>query len=219
MCSTLAIGSFLIAIVLSAIITALYMWSADEGFRNDAAPAVQSLGVSLTILVSGVLMRMVLARCVLHAKQHEADGNVLPMQRPICFAWFEAYMLILSIFEGVWIGAKRLVISFVHTTASLLRMDRPSYAEGHIVNDKVFRSYAAVLCLERDAEVSRRQAGATHFDSGVLAVKSNVRGRHTCLWCLVCLAAGGVPSLVYYIILTGTGGTLPGQAGGPGQVG
>ena len=76
-----------------------------------------------------------------------------------------------------------------------------------------------MLCLERDAEVSRRQAGATHFDSGVLAVKSNVRGRHTCLWCLVCLAAGGVPSLVYYIILTGTGGTLPGQAGRPGQVG
>ena len=55
--------------------------------------------------------------------------------------------------------AKRLVISFVHTTASLLRMDRPSYAEGNIVNDKVFRSYAAVLCLERDAEASRRQAG------------------------------------------------------------
>jgi len=44
------------------------------------------------------------------------------------------------------------------------------------VNDVVFRSYAAVLCLERDAEASRRQAGATHFESGVLAVESDESG-------------------------------------------
>jgi hypothetical protein len=42
-----------------------------------------------------------------------------------------------------------------------------------VVNDVVFRSYAAVLCLERDAEASRR--GATHL-SGVLAVESDVSG-------------------------------------------
>ena len=211
MCSSLAIGSFLIALVLSAIITALYTWSVDEGFRTAAAPAVESLGSTLAVLVSGVFARMVLARCLLHAKQREAGGNVLPMKRPICFAWFEVYFLFVGIFEGVWIGTKRLVIAFVHTTASLLRTDRPSYAEGHIVYDKVFRSYAAVLCLERDAEACRRQAGATHFDSGVLAVKSNVRGRHTCLWCLACLVAGSTPGLVYYMILTASGGTLPGQ--------
>jgi hypothetical protein len=43
-----------------------------------------------------------------------------------------------------------------------------------VVNDVVFRSYAAVLCLERDAEASRR--GATHFESGVLAVESDESG-------------------------------------------
>ena len=42
------------------------------------------------------------------------------------------------------------------------------------MNDVVFRSYAAVLCLERDAEASRR--GATHFESGVLAVESDESG-------------------------------------------
>jgi hypothetical protein len=42
-----------------------------------------------------------------------------------------------------------------------------------VVNDVVFRSYAAVLCLERDAVASRR--GATHL-SGVLAVESDVSG-------------------------------------------
>ena len=41
------------------------------------------------------------------------------------------------------------------------------------MNDVVFRLYAAVLCLERDAEASRR--GATHL-SGVLAVESDESG-------------------------------------------
>ena len=53
----------------------------------------------------------------------------------------------------------------------------------------VFCSYAAVLCLERDAEASRRQAGATHFESGVLAaLESDVSLKHTALWCWGCFA-------------------------------
>ena len=201
MCSSLACGSFLIALVASTLITALYTWSSDDSVRKAAAPAVRSIGYTLAVLVSGVLSRMILVRCLFHAKQHEGGGNVLPMQRPVCFAWFEAYQLVFAIVEGIWIGAKRLVIAFAHATASLLRTDRPSYAEGRIVHDKVFRSYAAVLCLERDAEASRRQAGATHFDSGVLAVKSNVSAKHTALWCLGWVAALSTPGLIYVIIV------------------
>ena len=94
-----------------------------------------------------------------------------------------------------------MVIAFAHATASLLRTDRPSYAEGRVVHDKVFRSYAAVLCLERDAEASRRQAGATHFDSGVVAVESNVSAKHTALWCLGWFAALVTPVLIYVIVV------------------
>ena len=45
------------------------------------------------------------------------------------------------------------------------------------MNDVVFRSYAAVLCLERDAVASRRG----HL-SGVLAVESDVSGLIVGLW-------------------------------------
>ena len=69
------------------------------------------------------------------------------------------------------------------------------------MNDVVFRSYAAVLCLERDAEASRRQAGATHFESGVLAVESDVSLKHTALWCLGYLAAGITPFIIYLVIV------------------
>ena len=122
------------------------------------------------------------------------------MRRPICFAWYEAFYLVVAIVEGIWIGAKRLVITFAHAVASLLRTDRPSYSEGRVANDVVFNSYAAVLCLERDAEVSRRQAGATHFESGLLAVESDVSLKHTALWCLGWLCALITPLLIYFVI-------------------
>ena len=92
MCSSLACGSFLIALVASTLITALYTWSSDDSVQKAAAPAVRSIGYTLAVLASGVLSRMVLVRCLFHAKQqHEGGGNVLPMQRPVSFAWFEAY--------------------------------------------------------------------------------------------------------------------------------
>jgi hypothetical protein len=57
-----------------------------------------------------------------------------------------------------------------------------------------------VLCLERDAEASRRQAGATHFESGVVAVESDVSLKHTALWCLGWLAALITPLFIYFVI-------------------
>ena len=123
------------------------------------------------------------------------------MRRPICFAWYEAVYLVYAIAEGIWIGAKRVVGTFAHAVASLLRTDRPSHPEMRVMNDVVFRSYAAVLCLERDAEASRRQAGATHFESGVLAVESDVSLKHTALWCLGYLAASFTPFIIYWVIV------------------
>jgi hypothetical protein len=75
----------------------------------------------------------------------------------------------------------------------------------------VFRSYAAVLCLERDAEASRRQAGATHFESGVVAVESDVSLKHTALWCLGYLAAGFTPFIIYVLIVVLAGGDSEGE--------
>ena len=124
------------------------------------------------------------------------------MRRPICFAWYEAVYLVYAIVEGIWIGAKRLVGTFAHAVASLLRTDRPSYSEGRVANDVVFGSYAAVLCLERDAEASRRQAGATHFESGVLAVESDVSLKHSALWCLGWLAALIAPFLIFLLMVS-----------------
>ena len=144
------------------------------------------------------------------------------MRRPICFAWYEAVYLVYAIFEGFWIGAKRLVITFAQAIASLLRTDRPSYSEGRIVNDVVFRSYAAVLCLERDAEASRRQAGATHFESGVVAVESDVSLKHSALWCLGWLCALITPLFIYFVIVElvcGDGGCSGGGDGGGGEGG
>ena len=69
------------------------------------------------------------------------------------------------------------------------------------MNDVVFRSYAAVLCLERDAEASRRQAGATHFESDVVAVESDVSLKHTALWCLGWLCAWITPPIIYFVIV------------------
>ena len=123
------------------------------------------------------------------------------MRRPICFAWYEANYLVFAIGDGIWFGASRLVNTFAQAIASLLRMDRPSFSEGRVVHDVVFRSYAAVLCLERDAEASRRQAGATHFESGVLAVESDVSLKHTALWCLGYVAAGFTPFIIYLVIV------------------
>jgi hypothetical protein len=142
------------------------------------------------------------------------------MRRPICFAWYEAVYLFVAIAESIWIGAKRLVITFAHAVASLLRTDRPSYSEGRVANDVVFRSYAAVLCLERDAEASRRQAGATHFESGVVAVESDVSLKHTALWYLGWLCALITPSIIYYVIVVCSfGGCSGGGDGGGGEGG
>ena len=123
------------------------------------------------------------------------------MRRPICFAWYEAVYLVYTIAEGIWIGARRVVGTFTQAITSLLRMDRPSFSEGRVVHDKVFRSYAAVLCLERDAEASRRKAGATHFESGVLAVESDVSLKHTVLWCLGWFCAFTVPTFIFSLIV------------------
>jgi len=208
MCSSLACGSVIIALVLSTIITALYTWSANELIRILAAPFVKSISYTLAGLFAVVLSRMVLVRCLFHPKQLEGGGEVWPMRRPICFAWYEAFYLVFAISEGLWIGAKRLVFTFTYAIASLLRTDRPSHAEGRVMNDKVFRSYAAVLCLERDAEASRRQAGATHFESGVLAVESDVSLKHTALWCLGYLAAFITPFFIFGFIVGLTGGEV-----------
>jgi hypothetical protein len=199
MCSSLACGSVIIALVLSSIITALYMWSTNEVVRANAAPILPSLGYSLTLLISGVLARMVLVRCLFHPKQLRGGGEVWPMRRPICFAWYEAVYLVFAIGDGIWFGASRLVNTIANAITSLLRMDRPSFSEGRVVHDVVFRSYAAVLCLERDAEASRRQAGATHFESGVLAVESDVILKHTALWCLGWLATA-IPFIIFVSI-------------------
>jgi len=59
-----------------------------------------------------------------------------------------------------------------------------------------------VLCLERDAEASRRQAGATHFESGVLAVESDVSLKHSALWCLGWLAALIAPFLIFLLMVS-----------------
>ena len=142
------------------------------------------------------------------------------MRRPICFAWYEAVYLVYAIVEGIWIGAKRLVGTFAQAVASLLRTDRPSSSE--VMNDVVFGSYAAVLCLERDAEASRRQAGATHFESGVVAVESDVSLKHTALWCLGWLCALITPSIIYYVIVVlvcSFGGCSGGGDGGGGEGG
>jgi hypothetical protein len=201
MCQSIACGSVIIALVVSTIITALYTWSAYELIRILAAPFVKSIGYALAVLFSAVLSRMVLVRCLFHPKQLRGGGEVWPMRRPICFAWYEAVYLVYAIVEGIWIGAKRLVITFAHAVASLLRTDRPSYSEGRVANDVVFRSYAAVLCLERDAEASRRQAGATHFESGVVAVESDVSLKHTALWCLGWFCALITPPIICLVIV------------------
>ena len=77
----------------------------------------------------------------------------------------------------------------------------------------MFCSCAAVLCLERDAEASRRRAGATHFESGVLAVESDVSLKHTALWCLGFVAAFFTPFIIYGFIL----GLVGGGSGGEGE--
>lgn len=65
---------------------------------------------------------------------------------------------------------------------------------------------AAVLCLERDAEASRREAGATHFESGVArAVESHATVKQTGLYCLKWLVALLAPLIVYAIIVGATG--------------
>ena len=201
MCASLACGSVIIALVLSTIITALYTWSAYKDVRNLVAPIIKYIGYFLAFLIASVLSRMVLARCLFHPNQLKGGGEVWPMQRPICFAWYEAVNLVVAIAESIWIGASRLVITIAHAVASLLRMDRPSYSEGRVVHDVVFRSYAAVLCLERDAEASRRKAGATHFESGVLAVKSDVSLKHSALWCLGWLAAVITPFFIIFLMV------------------
>ena len=201
MCASLACGSVIIALVLSTIITALYTWSANKFVRNLVAPIIKYIGYFLAFLIASVLSRMVLARCLFHPNQLKGGGEVWPMQRPICFAWYEAVNLVVAIAEGIWIGASRLVITIAHAVASLLRMDRPSYSEGRVVHDVVFRSYAAVLCLERDAEASRRKAGATHFESGVLAVESDVSLKHSALWCLGWLAAVITPFFIIFLMV------------------
>ena len=222
MCQSLACGSVIIALFVSPIITALYMWLVYPDFRDFAAPFVESIGWLLAVLIGGVLSRMVLVRCLFHPKQLRGGGEVWPMQRPICFAWYEAVYLVYAIVESIWIGAKRLVITFAHAVASLLRTDRPSYSEGRVANDVVFRSYAAVLCLERDAEASRRQAGATHFESGVLAVESDVSLKHSALWFLGWLCAFITPPIIYFVIdvlVCGVGGCSGGGDGGGGEGG
>jgi hypothetical protein len=202
MCSSLACGSVIIALVVSIIVTALYTWSTHGLVRRLLAPIVKVIGGFLAFLIACILSRMVLARCLFDPKQLKGGGEVWPMRRPICFAWYEAVFQVVAIAEGLWIGASRLVIAFAQAVASLLRTDRPSYSEGRIVNDVVFRSYAAVLCLERDAEASRRQAGATHFESGVLAVESDVSLKHSALWCLGWLAALIAPFLIFLLIVS-----------------
>ena len=221
LCSSLACGSVVIAVVASVFLTAFYMWCADDGVRILAAPALRSFGYTLAILCSGLLSRMVLVRCLFNARQKDAaDGAVLPMQRPICFAWYEAYQMVYAIAEGVWIGAKRLVIAFAEATGSLLRPDRPSYTEGQLVTDKVFRSYAAVLCLERDAEANRRQAGATHLESGAArAVEPHASVKQTGIYCLKWLAALLAPLIVYAIIVSATDGGEGGGGDGGGDMG
>jgi len=201
MCQSIACGSVIIALVVSPIITALYTWSAYKDVQEIAAPIVESIGWFVAVLIGGVLSRMVLVRCLFHPKQLRGGGEVWPMRRPICFAWYEAFYLVFAIVEGIWIGAKRLLGTFTQAVASLLRTDRPSHAEGRVANDVVFSSYAAVLCLERDAEASRRQAGATHFESGVLAVESDVSLKHTALWCLGWLCAWITPPIIYFVIV------------------
>ena len=202
MCSSLACGSVIIALVVSTIVTALYTWSTHGLVRRLLAPIVKVIGGFLAFLIACILSRMVLARCLFDPKQLKGGGEVWPMRRPICFAWYEAVFQVVAIAEGLWIGASRLVIAFAQAVASLLRTDRPSYSEGRIVNDVVFRSYAAVLCLERDAEASRRQAGATHFESGVLAVESDVSLKHSALWCLGWLAALIAPFLIFLLMVS-----------------
>ena len=202
MCSSLACGSVIIALVVSIIVTALYTWSTHGLVRRLLAPIVKVIGGFLAFLIACILSRMVLARCLFDPKQLKGGGEVWPMRRPICFAWYEAVFQVVAIAEGLWIGASRLVIAFAQAVASLLRTDRPSYSEGRIVNDVVFRSYAAVLCLERDAEASRRQAGATHFESGVLAVESDVSLKHSALWCLGWLAALIAPFLIFLLMVS-----------------
>ena len=208
MCSSLACGSVIIALVVSTIVTALYTWSTHGLVRRLLAPIVKVIGGFLAFLIACILSRMVLARCLFDPKQLKGGGEVWPMRRPICFAWYEAVFQVVAIAEGLWIGASRLLIAFAQAVASLLRTDRPSYSEGRIVNDVVFRSYAAVLCLERDAEASRRQAGATHFESGVLAVESDVSLKHTALWCLGYLAAFITPFFIFGFIVGLTGGEV-----------
>ena len=202
MCSSLACGSVIIALVVSTIVTALYTWSTHGLVRRLLAPIVKVIGGFLAFLIACILSRMVLARCLFDPKQLKGGGEVWPMRRPICFAWYEAVFQVVAIAEGLWIGASRLLIAFAQAVASLLRTDRPSYSEGRIVNDVVFRSYAAVLCLERDAEASRRQAGATHFESGVLAVESDVSLKHSALWCLGWLAALIAPFLIFLLMVS-----------------
>ena len=221
LCSSLACGSVVIAVVASGFLTVFYMWCADEDVRTLAAPVLKSVGYTLAILCSGVLSRMVLIRCLLNTRQKDAaDGAVLPMQRPVCFAWYEAYQMVVAIAEGVWIGAKRLLIAFAKATGSLLRPDRPAYTEGELVTDRVFRSYAAVLCLERDAEASRRQAGATHLESGTArAVESHASVKQTGIYCLKWLAALMGPLIVYAIIVGATDGGEGGGGDGGGDMG
>jgi hypothetical protein len=206
MCQSIACGSVIIALVVSPIITALYTWSAYKDVQEKAAPIVESIGWFVAVLIGGVLSRMVLVRCLFHPKQLRGGGEVWPMRRPICFAWYEAFYLVFAIVESIWIGAKRLLGTFTQAVASLLRTDRPSHAEGRVANDVVFHSYAAVLCLERDAEASRRQAGATHFESDVVAVESDVSLKHTALWCLGWLCAWITPPIIYFVIVVLAGG-------------
>ena len=126
MCSSLACGSVIIALVVSIIVTALYTWSTHGLVRRLLAPIVKVIGGFLAFLIACILSRMVLARCLFDPKQLKGGGEVWPMRRPICFAWYEAVYLVYAIVEGIWIGAKRLVGTFAQAVASLLRTDRPS---------------------------------------------------------------------------------------------
>ena len=201
LCSTLACGSLLIAFVVSLFLTSLHIFFTYEGVRSALMPTIKGGFLTVAVVVSGILSRMVLSRCVFNEQQHKTEGEVLPMRRPALFAWFECCDTLSAVGEGIWVGLSRLLTALMFSTASLLRPDKPTHNEA-LVKDKVFRSYAAVVAFERDAEACRRRAGASHFESGVSnAVVSKASCGTGLRWLCLFLVAAGSPYALYYIVL------------------
>jgi hypothetical protein len=83
MCSSLACGSVIIALVVSTIVTALYTWSTHGLVRRLLAPIVNVIGGFLAFLIACILSRMVLARCLFDPKQLKGGGGILNCRNPL----------------------------------------------------------------------------------------------------------------------------------------